>query len=410
MSEKLLKINEERLWSMLMRSAEIGAFNGGLRRIAFTQEDKEMRDQFCQWGRDAGFKVSVDAIANIFIRREGKNPDLPPVAMGSHLDTTVHGGRFDGILGVLSGLEVLLSLEDAGVETERAVEAICWSDEEGTRFNNSMLGSYVYTGKRDLEEVYALKDADGITVKEALETIGYIGDAPMGRPFHTFMELHIEQGPIMYDSGANIGVVTGSYDVRGMRIRFKGETCHVGPTPMDRRKNALAAAAYVIAGVNDIGLKYHPESAKTTCSKINVYPNKYAIVASEVEIGIDYRHPENADQMHQEILELLEVSSKKALCEYEIYDTYLFGQDGFCPEVVKLVSDLAPKFSDRVVELLGQAGHDTYNFAGSTPSGMIFTPCVDGYTHNEKEDVVPEETFPGCHLQLNVVHQRANML
>lgn len=407
MSENLIAINQDRLWGMLMRSAEIGAFNGGLRRIAFTREDKEMRDQFCQWGREADFKVSVDAIGNIFIRREGKNPELPPIAMGSHLDTTVHGGRFDGILGVLAGLEVLLSLEDAGIETERAVEAICWSDEEGTRYNNSMLGSYVYLGKRDLEEVYALKDVDGITVKEALEEIGYIGDAPMNRPFHTFLELHIEQGPIMYDTNTNIGVVTGSYDVRGMRIRFKGETCHVGPTPMERRKNALAAAAYMIAATNDIGLKWMHESAKTTCSKINVYPNKYAIVANQVEIGIDYRHPECSDRMHEELLAALEEAARKANCEYEIYDAYLFGQDKFCADLVQEMRELAPRFSDRVTELLGQAGHDAYNFAARCPTAMIFTPCVNGYTHNEREDIVPEETWPGVNLLLNIVRNRA---
>ncbi len=327
--------------------------------------------------------------------------------MGSHLDTTVHGGRYDGILGVLSGLEVLLSLEDHGVKTRHAVEVVDWTDEEGTRYNTSMLGSFCFTGKRNLEEVYAIEDADGITVKQALENIGYLGGGPMGRKFDAFIELHIEQGPKLCDSNCNIGVVTNSYDVRGMRIRFTGETCHVGPTPMARRKNALAAAGYMIAATNDIGLKWMHEEAKTTCTKISVSPNKYAIVADKVDIGIDYRHPENVQPMHEELIAALSASAEKANCEFEITDTYQFGQDKFCTGLVGELRDLAPKFSDRWMELLGQAGHDAYVLASECPTAMIFTPCVEGITHNEKEDILPEDTWPGVNLLLNAVRNRA---
>ena len=185
-----------------------------------------------------------------------------------------------------------MALEDQGVETRRAVEVVDWTDEEGTRFGASMLGSECFTGKRDLEAVYALSDADGVTVKEALATIGYLGEAPLGRRFDSYIELHIEQGPLLYDGNYNIGIVTNSFDVRGMRLRFTGETCHVGPTPMERRRNALAAGGYMIAATNDIGLAWMHEDAKTTCSHISVSPNKHAIVADRVEVAIDYRHPE----------------------------------------------------------------------------------------------------------------------
>ena len=408
-NQDLIFVNQDRLWNMLEVSASIGTFNGGLRRIALTETDKIMRDQFVTWGEEAGFDVKIDPIGNIFIRREGSDASLPPVLIGSHLDTQVHGGRYDGILGVLSGLEVLLSLEDNGIKTRRAIEVVDWTDEEGARFNASMLGSFCFTGKFNLDDVYSKKDSNGITVKEALDAIGYRGDTELGgRDIDTYYELHIEQGPQLYDTGSNIGVVNNSYDVRGMKIRFKGETCHVGPTPMERRHNALAAAGYMIAATNDIGLDWAREEGKTTCARISVSPNLYGIVADHAEIGIDYRHPENVQPMHDELMSALENSARKAQVEFEIIETYSFGQDKFSEEVVQGLRKLAPHFSNNWIEMLGQAGHDAYALAAIAPTAMIFTPCVEGFTHNEKEDIEPENTWPGVNLLLNAALQRAS--
>ena len=407
----LLRINGERLKATLDRSSEIGAFETGLKRLALTDEDKEMRDQFVNWGCDAGFDVKIDEVGNIFIRREGTDPSLPPVMMGSHLDTTIRGGRFDGILGVLSGLEVLRSLEDQGIETKRAVEVVDWTDEEGSRFSTSMVGSFAFIGKLGIEDIYDKTDVDGKRFGDELERIGYKGDIPAGgRDVDSFIELHIEQGPELYDEDRDIGLVTGSYSVRGFRLKFEGETSHIGPTPMDRRRNALAAAGYMIAATNEIGLKYAPTGGKTACAKIDVFPNLYGIVASEATVTIDYRHadPAVADTMFGEIEDAIKHAAERARVTSEIIATWTFGDEKFSDEMADEMRTLAPGISSKTKEMLGQAGHDAYNLASIAPTVMIFTPCIDGITHNTAEDIDFDRTVPGVNLLLNLVAQRAN--
>jgi len=410
-TSQTLHINADRLWSTLEVSSGIGPFEMGLKRLALTDEDKAMRDQFAQWGRDAGFDVRVDGVGNIFIRREGKYPSLPPVMMGSHLDTTIRGGRYDGILGVLSGLEVLRSLEDQGIETKRAVEVVDWTDEEGSRFGTSMIGSFAFIGKLKIDEIFDKTDADGKRFGDELERIGYKGETPIGgRDVDTFIELHIEQGPELYDEDLDIGLVVGSYSVRGFRLKFTGETSHVGPTPMDRRRNALAAAGYMIAGTNDIGLKYAPTGGKTTCAKVDIFPNIYGIVASDTTLTIDYRHPDPAvaDQMRGEIEEATKYAADRARVDWEIIANWNFGNEKFSEEIADEMRALAPRISSKTKEMLGQAGHDAYNLASIAPTVMVFTPCIDGITHNTAEDIDFDRTVPGVELLLNLVERRAN--
>lgn len=407
----LLRVDRDRLWSTLETSSAIGPFDTGLKRLALSDEDKAMRDQFVQWGRDAGFSVKVDGVGNIFVRREGTDPSLPPVMMGSHLDTTIRGGRYDGILGVLSGLEVLRSLEDQGIETRRAIEVVDWTDEEGSRFGASMVGSFAFVGKLGLDEIFDKTDADQKRFGDELERIGYKGATPVGgREIDSFIELHIEQGPELYDEDLDIGLVVGSYSVRGFRLRFTGETSHIGPTPMDRRRNALAAAGYMIAATNDIGLKYAPTGGKTTCAKADIFPNIYGIVASEATLTIDYRHPDPAvaDRMRDEIEEAIKFAADRGRVEWDIIANWNFGDEAFSDELADEMRALAPRISGKTKEMLGQAGHDAYNLAGIAPTVMIFTPCIDGITHNTAEDIDFERTVPGVELLLNLVVRRAN--
>jgi hypothetical protein len=236
-----LAINGPRLWDTIMASARIGPgrIETGLRRLALTDADREMRDLFVRWCRDAGCAVTIDRMGSIFARRAGTDDSLPPVLIGSHLDTQIAGGRFDGILGVLAGLEVIRTLNDAGVRTRRPIELVSWTNEEGARFAPPMLASAVFAGVRPLEWALARVDADGRTVGEELSRIGYAGAAPVGgRPVDAYFELHIEQGPILDDKGIPVGVVTGGFEVRGVVVEVRGETAHAGPTPMAQRRNA----------------------------------------------------------------------------------------------------------------------------------------------------------------------------
>ncbi len=251
-----LEVNAERLWDSLERSAEIGRFREvGLRRLALSAEDKQMRDLFVDWAKAAGCAVEIDRLGNIFACRPGSDPSLPPVAIGSHLDTQICGGRYDGILGVLCGLEVVRTLNDRGLTTKRGIEVICWTNEEGARFSPPMMGSMAFAKVLPLETVLATTDDSGVTVEQALDAIGYAGPVPLGqRAFDAYLELHIEQAPVLDREGCDIGIVIGGYKTQALRLAIGGDTGHAGGTPMAMRRNALVGAGYVIAAVNDIGL------------------------------------------------------------------------------------------------------------------------------------------------------------
>ena len=288
----VLEINPERLWETLERSAEIGKFRDvGLRRLALSAEDKQMRDQFIDWAKAAGCTVEIDRLGNIFARRAGSDPSLPPVAIGSHLDTQICGGRYDGILGVLCGLEVVRTLNDRGLATKRGIEVICWTNEEGGRFAPPMMGSMAFAGVISLDSVLATRDDDGITVEKALDAIGYAGPEPLGkRKFDAYLELHIEQAPILDREKVDVGIVVGGYKTKALRLTIKGDTGHAGGTPMAMRRNALVGAGYVIGAVNDVGLAYAADEGRTTTTRIESFPNLPGTYAEEVKLTLDYRH------------------------------------------------------------------------------------------------------------------------
>jgi N-carbamoyl-L-amino-acid hydrolase len=407
----VLEINPERLWDSLERSAEIGRFRDvGLRRLALSAEDKQMRDLFVGWAKTAGCTVEIDRLGNIFARRAGSDPSLLPVAIGSHLDTQICGGRYDGILGVLCGLEVVRTLNDKGLQTKRGIEVICWTNEEGARFNPPMMGSMAFAKVLPLESVLATTDDSGITVEQALDAIGYAGSAPVGREFDAYLELHIEQAPVLDREGCDIGIVVGGYKTQALRLTINGDTGHAGGTPMAMRRNALVGAGYVIASVNDIGLAYAADEGRTTTTRIESFPNLAGTYAEQVKLTIDFRHIDAArfQAMREEIDAAIGAAAKKANVEIEVAEGWSWGSELFAPECIELLRSTAKELGLPYREMRSQAGHDAYAVATMAPTAMIFTPCFEGISHNVNENIELARSVPGANLLLNAAVTRAN--
>ena len=290
-----LRIDGARLWDSLMEMGQVGGTSkGGCNRLALTDVDGRGRQLFARWCASAGLAMTVDAMGNMFARREGTEDHLPPVMMGSHLDTQPTGGKYDGVLGVLAGLEVLRSLDDLNVRTRHPIEVANWTNEEGSRFAPAMVASGVFAGAYTLDEAYAIRDRDGHRLGDELERIGYKGDVPCGgRPIRAMFELHIEQGPILEDEGVDIGVVTHGQGQRWFEVTLKGFESHAGSTPMPRRRDALVGAARVVELVNRIGLG-HPPLAVATTGMLTPYPGSRNVIPGEVFLTCEFRHPEEA--------------------------------------------------------------------------------------------------------------------
>jgi beta-ureidopropionase / N-carbamoyl-L-amino-acid hydrolase len=408
----VLEINPGRLWETLERSAEIGRFRDvGLRRLALSAEDKQMRDLFVDWAKKAGCTVEIDRLGNIFARRAGSDASLPPVAIGSHLDTQICGGRYDGILGVLCGLEVVRTLNDRGLATKRGIEVICWTNEEGGRFAPPMMGSMAFAGVLPLKDVLATRDDDGITVEKALDAIGYAGPAPLGkRKFDAYLELHIEQAPVLDRDKIDVGIVVGGYKTRALRLTIRGDTGHAGGTPMAMRKNALVGAGYVIAAVNDVGLAYAADEGRTTTTRIESFPNLPGTYAEEVKLTLDYRHIDQArfEAMGKAIEKAIAESARKANVEIDVAQGWSWGSELFAPECIELLKSTAKELGLPYREMRSQAGHDAYAVATMAPTAMIFTPCFEGISHNVKENIELTRSVPGANLLLNAAVARAN--
>jgi N-carbamoyl-L-amino-acid hydrolase len=412
MSTGGLSIDPKSLWSMLEASTAIGRTpHGGLRRLTLTPEDKAVRELMAGWARQAGHGLTVDRLGNMFVRREGHDPTLPPVLIGSHLDTQAKGGRFDGVLGVLAGIEVLRTLDRNTVATPRAIEVVNWTNEEGARFQPSMLCSLGFSGQQSVEWIYDRRDKDGVRFEDALVAIGWRGEAAVGgRAIDSYLELHIEQGPRLDAARIPVGVVTGGYKMRGMRISVRGETSHVGPTPMNLRRNALVGAAHVAVAVDEIGWRYAPEDGKTTAARIDVSPNLPGIVSDAAELYIDFRHPDEARlaDMERDVEAAIAESARRSLTEISIAERWGFGGLAFDPRLVALVRDTARQLGIASMDIRSQAGHDAYHMATVCPAAMIFTPCRGGVSHNEREDVDLDMTVPGVNVLLHAVLARAS--
>ncbi|MCP5155605.1 MAG: Zn-dependent hydrolase [Ectothiorhodospiraceae bacterium] len=407
-----LRVDGARLWSTIARSAEIGPGRAdGLCRLPLTDADRQMRDQFVQWCRDAGCSITVDRVGNIFARRAGSDDTLAPVLIGSHLDTQVAGGRYDGILGVLAGLEVVRTLNDAGQVTRRPIEVVCWTNEEGARFQPPMMCSAAFAGVLDVDWVLACTDDDGLVFGEELERIGYAGEAPVGgRAVDAYFELHIEQGPELEAADLPLGIVTAGYFTRGLRVEVTGETAHAGPTPMDRRRNALVGAAMMIVAANEIGWAWHDTGGKSTSTRIKVWPNKPGILPDWAEVTFDFRHPEQGAtlEMESRMRAAIEDACRRARVEASITQTWEFGSEVFDPECVAMVESAAAELGVPCQRMRSQAGHDAYHMTRVAPTALLFCPCRDGVSHNEAEHVEQRDAVPSVDVLLHAVLARAD--
>ena len=399
-------INGERLWASLMELAKLGAtVKGGVCRLALTDLDRQARDIFVRWCEDAGCTVSVDAVGNIFARRPGLNPDLPPVMTGSHIDTQPTGGKFDGCFGVLAGVEVLRTLNDLNIQTQAPIEVVVWTNEEGSRFAPCMMGSGVFAEKFTLEETLAKTEAQGITVGEALNAIGYAGSRKVsGHPVGAYFEAHIEQGPILEDERKTIGVVLGALGQKWFDLNLRGVEAHAGPTPMHLRKDALVGAAAVVAAVNKAALGHQPHACGTV-GCLQAYPGSRNVIPGEVRMTLDFRHlqPERLDSMISEVRDVIEATCAKHGLSFELTPTADFPPLYFNPDCVNAVRNAASELGLSHMDIVSGAGHDAIFLAELGPAGMIFVPCEGGISHNEIENADPKDLAAGCAVLLKAM-------
>ncbi|OUR78000.1 Zn-dependent hydrolase [Alphaproteobacteria bacterium 46_93_T64] len=409
---KNMTVTGDRLWDSLMEMAKIGGtVKGGCCRLALTDIDREGRDLFVQWCKEAGCTVKIDKMGNIFARRAGKNDDLPPVMMGSHLDTQPTGGKYDGVYGVLAGLEVIRTLNDFEVETEHPIEVSVWTNEEGSRFAPAMVASGVFAGVFDLEYGLSRADLDGKTMGEELDRIGYAGAEDVGgREIKAFFEAHIEQGPILEHEEKTIGVVAGAQGQRWYEITITGQEAHAGPTPMGRRKDALVAASKIVQEVNRIGNDNQP-FACATVGLLNVTPNSRNTIPGEVFFAVDFRHPKDEilSKMDAELREYAEKIASDGGYEMKFEEIWYSPPVEFDADCIKAVRSGAEQAGYAHMDIISGAGHDACYINRVAPTGMIFVPCENGISHNEEEEATPEDLAAGCNVLLHAVVERASL-
>ena len=399
-------INRDRLWQSLMDLAQLGATaKGGVCRLALTDLDRQARDLFVQWCTAAGCSVSVDAIGNIFARRAGRNPNLPPVMTGSHIDTQPTGGKFDGCYGVMAGLEVIRTLNDLGVETEAPIEVVVWTNEEGSRFPPCMMGSGVFAGKFDLQETLDKQDEQGLSVGAELQRIGYAGPrAVLGHPVGAYFEAHIEQGPVLEDQALTLGVVMGCLGQKWFDLTFTGVEAHAGPTPMRLRKDALVGAAQVVSAVNRIAHQQQPHACGTV-GCLTLHPGSRNVIPGQVQMTIDLRHlhADKLQAMVDEVRGVIEASATHHGLTFELTPTADFPPLDFHPTCVNAVRDAAQVLGLSHMDIVSGAGHDAIFVAELGPAGMIFVPCEGGISHNEIENAAPDDLAAGCAVLLRAM-------
>lgn len=403
-------IDGRRLWQSLMDLARIGATQkGGNCRLALTDLDRQGRDLVTGWMREAGLEITVDQIGNIFGRRPGRNPALPAVCTGSHIDTQPTGGRFDGCFGVMAGLEIMRTLQDRGIQTEAPLELAIWTNEEGSRFVPFMMGSAVYCGKLPLETALATADIDGKRVGDELRRIGYAGAEPVGRGrFGHYLEAHIEQGPILEAENTVIGAVTGSLGMYWYEVTVTGMEAHAGPTPMPLRRDALYASTFLMQEVVRIALDYAPHG-RGTVGSVQVHPCSPNVIPGSVTFTVDIRH-ENAAKLAEMNARLLDAIARVQSgvttghpMPVALRQTAYFPPTPFAPELVAAVREQAHARGYSCMDIVTGAGHDAVHIASVLPTAMIFVPCKDGISHNEVEDADPAHLEAGANVLLGAM-------
>ena len=403
---KNLRIDPDRLWDSLMEMAKIGpGIAGGNNRQTLTDEDAEGRALFQKWCEDAGMKMGVDTMGNMFASRAGSDPDALPVYVGSHLDTQPTGGKYDGVLGVLGGLEVIRTLNDLDVTTKHPIVVVNWTNEEGTRFAPAMLASGVFAGKHDQDWAYDRVDSEGKKFGDELKRIGWVGDEKVGaREMHAMFELHIEQGPILEAENKDIGVVTHGQGLRWIECKITGKESHTGSTPMRMRKNAGRGLALVTELVHEIAMKHQP-NAVGAIGHIDVYPNSRNIIPGQIICTVDMR-THLLDILEAMVAEFEEKAPK--LCseigvDFECSIVGQFNPPAFDEGCVSAVREAAEELGYSHMDIVSGAGHDACWINDLAPTAMIMCPCEDGLSHNEAEEISKEWAQAGTDVLLHAV-------
>ncbi|MCY3747144.1 MAG: Zn-dependent hydrolase [Acidobacteria bacterium] len=393
-----LRINGPRLLDAIARLAEIGATpDGGAERLAFTPEDGAGRDLVRSWMEDAGLQVRVDGIGNVIGRRAGEDPDAAPVMLGSHTDTVGNGGRYDGNLGVLAALEVARTLNDGGIHTRRPLEVAIFSNEEGSRYHPDMLGSLVYTGGLDLESAWALRSPDGTrTLKEELEAIGYLGEAPLPGPAPAaYVELHIEQGPVLEAEGIDFGAVTGVQGILWEEITLSGKANHAGTTPMRFRHDAGVVAAEAVLLARKLTREIPGQVA--TVGRMSFAPGLTNVVPGRAVFTLDIRNPDpdRLQRAEDGFFTGLEAAAEREGVRIERRELARFGPAVFDERVIALVEEAAAALGGSCRRMPSGAGHDAQMMSRVCPTGMVFVPSVGGVSHNPTEFTRDEDVVAG---------------
>ncbi len=408
-----LRINADRLWDSIHEMAEIGpGVAGGNNRQTLTDADGEGRALFRRWCEEAGLDMGVDKMGTMFATRPGTDPDALPVYVGSHLDTQPTGGRYDGVLGVLGGLEVVRTLNDLGIRTKHPIVVTNWTNEEGTRFAPAMLASGVFAGQHELDWAYARQDKDGKRFGDELERIGWKGEEEVGaRKIKAFFELHIEQGPILEDEGIDIGVVTHGQGLWWLQVTLTGKDAHTGSTPMPKRRNAGLGMARVTELVHEVAMDYQPD-AVGAIGHMEVHPNSRNVIPGRTVFTIDIRSPNEdvLDEMRARIEDGIATICEALDIGFEVEAVGHFAPVTFDEGCVRAIRNAAERLGYSHRDIVSGAGHDACWINRVAPTAMVMCPCVDGLSHNEAEEISKEWAAAGADVLFHAVVETAEIV
>ncbi len=401
-----LRVNGDRLWSRLMQMAEIGATaHGGCNRQALTDEDMAGRRLLTQWAEAAGCRIRVDAIGNMFIRRAGTDDSLPVVMTGSHLDTQPTGGKFDGVYGVLAGLEVIETLNDHRLPTAHPIELSVWCNEEGSRFPMAMMGSAAWSGRLPLEAAYALTDRGGASVRQELTRAGIATDTALSRQaVKASLEVHIEQGPVLEQQARTIGVVTGVQHMSRHEVVVEGQEAHAGPTPMDMRRDPIRVLADLLPALYAAAAQ-RGKDARLTFGFIETLPGSPNTVPGRLRFTVDIRHPDTRQYqaLREELNGLVHAALERHGLKGQIRCVWEAPGVTFDADCISAVRSATAELGFNSMELVSGAGHDSCNVSAVVPTAMVFVPCAGGLSHNEAESAQPGDLAAGANVLLHAM-------